>query len=74
MYEMTATGELPTIRIGQAVRVSTNALQKWVKDVNSKEVWSREQRRQETRARAKYVATHIATPKISGGKWQKSGQ
>jgi excisionase family DNA binding protein len=32
MYGMIATGELPTIRIGQAVRVSTNALQKWVKE------------------------------------------
>ncbi len=30
MYEMIATGELPIIRIGRAVRVSASALQKWV--------------------------------------------
>jgi excisionase family DNA binding protein len=30
MYEMIATGEMPTIRIGRAVRVSASALQKWV--------------------------------------------
>ena len=32
IYEMIATGELPTIRIGQAVRVSVSALQKWVEE------------------------------------------
>lgn len=30
IYEMIARGELPTIRIGRAVRISANALQKWV--------------------------------------------
>lgn len=32
IYEMIATGELPTLRIGQAVRVSVSALQKWVEE------------------------------------------
>jgi excisionase family DNA binding protein len=30
IYEMIATGELPTVRFGRAVRVSVNTLQKWV--------------------------------------------
>ncbi len=30
IYEMISTGELPTIRIGRAVRISASALQKWV--------------------------------------------
>ena len=29
IYEMIATGELPTIRIGRAVRISVATLQKW---------------------------------------------
>jgi len=32
MYVMIATGELPTIRIGRAVRVSSSALGKWVEE------------------------------------------
>jgi excisionase family DNA binding protein len=30
IYELIATGELPTIRLGRAVRISVSALQKWV--------------------------------------------
>ena len=30
IYEMIATGELPTIRVGRAVRISVSTLQKWV--------------------------------------------
>jgi excisionase family DNA binding protein len=30
IYEMISKGELPTIRIGRAVRISANTLQKWV--------------------------------------------
>ncbi|HJT55259.1 MAG TPA: helix-turn-helix domain-containing protein [Ktedonobacteraceae bacterium] len=30
VYELIATGELPVIRVGRAVRVSVTALQKWV--------------------------------------------
>ena len=30
IYEMIATGELPTVRFGRAVRVSFTTLQKWV--------------------------------------------
>ena len=30
VYELSATGELPVIRLGRAVRVSVTALQKWV--------------------------------------------
>ena len=30
IYELIATGELPTIRIGRAVRISVSTLQKWV--------------------------------------------
>jgi excisionase family DNA binding protein len=32
IYEMIATGELPTIRVGRAVRISVNTLQKWVEE------------------------------------------
>lgn len=32
IYEMIATGELPTIRIGRAVRISVTTLQKWVEE------------------------------------------
>lgn len=32
MCEMIAMGELPTIRIGRAVRVSASVLQKWVEE------------------------------------------
>jgi len=37
MYEMIATGELPTIHIGRAVRVSASALQKWVEEHEQQE-------------------------------------
>jgi len=30
IYEMIATGELPTVRFGRAVRISVSTLQKWV--------------------------------------------
>ena len=30
IYELIATGELPTIRVGRAVRISVSTLQKWV--------------------------------------------
>jgi len=30
IYEMIATGELPTVRVGRAVRISVSTLQKWV--------------------------------------------
>ncbi len=30
IYEMIATGELPTIRVGRAIRISVSTLQKWV--------------------------------------------
>lgn len=32
IYEMIATGELPTVRFGRAVRVSVTTLQKWVEE------------------------------------------
>jgi excisionase family DNA binding protein len=32
VYEMTASGELPTVRIGTAVRVSRKALSKWIEE------------------------------------------
>jgi excisionase family DNA binding protein len=32
VYELIATGELPVIRLGRAVRVSVAALQKWVEE------------------------------------------
>jgi excisionase family DNA binding protein len=32
IYEMITTGELPTIRVGRAVRISVSALQKWVEE------------------------------------------
>ena len=32
IYEMVATGELPTIRVGRAVRISVSTLQKWVEE------------------------------------------
>jgi excisionase family DNA binding protein len=32
MYEMIASGELPAIHIGRAVRISASALQKWVEE------------------------------------------
>jgi excisionase family DNA binding protein len=32
IYEMIATGELPTIRVGRAVRISVTALQKWIEE------------------------------------------
>ena len=31
-YEMIATGELPTICVGRAVRISVSTLQKWVEE------------------------------------------
>ena len=32
VYQMISTGELPTIHIGRAVRISVSALQKWVEE------------------------------------------
>jgi excisionase family DNA binding protein len=32
IYELIATGELPTVRFGRAVRVSATTLQKWVEE------------------------------------------
>ena len=32
IYEMIATGELPTVRFGRAVRISVTTLQKWVEE------------------------------------------
>ncbi len=32
VYELIATGELPVIRLGRAIRVSVTALQKWVEE------------------------------------------
>ncbi len=32
IYELIATGELPTIHVGRAVRISVGALQKWVEE------------------------------------------
>jgi excisionase family DNA binding protein len=32
IYELIASGELPTIRVGRAVRISVNTLQKWVEE------------------------------------------
>ncbi len=32
IYEMIATGELPTVRVGRAVRISVSTLQKWVEE------------------------------------------
>ena len=37
MYEMIATGKLPTNRIGRAVRVSASILQKWVEEREQQE-------------------------------------
>ena len=30
--EMIATGELPTIRVGRAIRISVSTLQKWIEE------------------------------------------
>ena len=32
IYEMIATGELPTVRFGRAVRISVTTLQKWIEE------------------------------------------
>ncbi len=32
IYELIAMGELPTIRVGRAVRISVSTLQKWVEE------------------------------------------
>ena len=32
IYEMIATGELPTVRVGRAVRIPVSTLQKWVEE------------------------------------------
>ena len=31
-YELIATGELPTIRVGRAVRISVSTLQNWIEE------------------------------------------
>jgi excisionase family DNA binding protein len=38
IYELIATGELPTIRVGRAVRISVSTLQKWVEAREQHEV------------------------------------
>jgi len=37
IYELISTGELPTIHIGRAVRISVSALQKWVEEREQQE-------------------------------------
>lgn len=32
IYELIASGELPVVRIGRAVRISSSALEKWVNE------------------------------------------
>lgn len=32
VYEMLATKELPSIRIGRCIRIPANALEKWIED------------------------------------------
>lgn len=32
IYELIATGELPVIRVGKAVRISIVALEKWIEE------------------------------------------
>jgi excisionase family DNA binding protein len=32
VYELIATGELPVVRIGRAVRISRTALEKWIEE------------------------------------------
>jgi prophage regulatory protein len=32
VYEMLATKELPSIRIGRCIRIPANALEKWIQD------------------------------------------
>ena len=32
IYEIIARGELPTVRVGRAVRISVTTLQKWVEE------------------------------------------
>jgi excisionase family DNA binding protein len=38
IYELIATGELPTVRFGRAVRISVSTLQKWVAAREQQEV------------------------------------
>ena len=61
MYEMIATGELPTTHIGRAVRVSSSALGKWVEELKQQEEDPPEKGMRKTRTNAKNVATHVAT-------------
>ena len=37
IYELIATGVLPTIRVGRAVRISVSTLQKWVEEREQQE-------------------------------------
>ncbi len=37
IYELIATGELPTIRVGRAVRISVRTLQEWVEACEQQE-------------------------------------
>ncbi len=37
IYEMIANGELPTIHIGRAVRISASALRKWIEEHEQQE-------------------------------------
>ena len=36
VYELIATGDLPSIRIGRCIRVSSEALDQWIKDRQEK--------------------------------------
>jgi len=37
-YELIVTGELPTIRVGRAVRISASALRKWVEVADTRQL------------------------------------
>jgi excisionase family DNA binding protein len=37
IYELIATGELPTIHVGRAVRISASTLHKWVEEREQQE-------------------------------------
>jgi hypothetical protein len=70
IYDLIATGELPTIRIVEPYAFPSAPCRNDSRSVNSKEDYPPEKRRQETTANAKNVATHVATSAIFGGKWR----
>jgi excisionase family DNA binding protein len=37
MYELVATGAIPSIRIGRAIRIRPEALEKWIAERETKE-------------------------------------